>query len=104
MEVRKMDNNEITGYVGSGFIAVLGALQLDEALKWGNLILAILTAIVTLCFTTWKWYKLAKADGKITIDELGDLANQVKDSASKISEDVNKLKEEKKNEGNTGAQ
>ena len=99
-----MDNNEITGYVGSGFIAVLGALQLDEALKWVNLILAILTAIVTLCFTIWKWYKVATADGKITIDEIGDLADKVKEDASKIAEDVNKLKEDKKDEGNTGAQ
>lgn len=93
-----MENNELTGYVGSGFIAVLGALQIDEALKWVNLVLAIITAITTLAFTIWKWYKVAKSDGKITIDEIGDLAEKIKTEGDKIAEDVNKIKEESKNE------
>ncbi len=104
MEVRKVDNNEITGYCGSGFIAILGALQLDEALKWVNLVLAIVTAVTTLAFTIWKWYKTAKADGKITIDEIGDLAGRMKEEAGKIAEDVNKIKENGKNEGDGSPQ
>lgn len=100
MEVRRVDNNEITGYAGSGVIAILSALQVDEALKWVNLILAIVTALTTLAFTIWKWYKVAKADGKITIDEIGDLAEKMKTEADKIAEDVNNLKENNKDEGN----
>ena len=50
-----------------------------EAVQIIYYILAGLAILFSLSFTIWKWYKAAKADGKITIDEIEDLEKQVKD-------------------------
>ena len=50
-----------------------------EAVQIIYYILAGLAIVFSLSFTIWKWYKTAKADGKITVEEIEDLEKQVKD-------------------------
>lgn len=50
-----------------------------EAVQIIYYILAGLAIAFSLSFTIWKWYKVAKADGKITVEEIEDLEKQVKD-------------------------
>lgn len=50
-----------------------------EAVQIIYYILAGLAIVFSLSFTIWKWYKVAKADGKITVEEIEDLEKQVKD-------------------------
>ena len=50
-------------------------------------IVGILSALVSLSFNIWIWYKKAKADGKITVDEVKEgketIENGLDDLASK---------------------
>ena len=99
------DSHESLAVSGASTLVcgVLSAIQPDEILKYVNLSLAILSALVALLFTFWKWWKEAKKDGKITPDEVGDVLDDVsgiidntKDSIGKITEEDKKEKEDKK--------
>lgn len=99
------DSHESLAVSGASTLVcgVLSAIQPDEILKYVNLSLAILSALVALLFTFWKWRKEAKKDGKITPDEVGDVLDDVskiidntKDSIGKITEEDKKEKEDKK--------
>ena len=46
-------------------------------------ILASITSLVTIGYIIYKWYKKAKADGKITADEVAELANDLKNNIEK---------------------
>lgn len=50
-------------------------------------ILASITSLVTIGYIIYKWYKKAKADGKITADEVAELANDLKDIKKKEKEE-----------------
>lgn len=92
------------GGVGSLIGGILTALQYDEVLRWINLALAIMSALTTIAYTIYKWYKSAKKDGHIDIDEVGDLLNRLQDETDKMKESVDKeLKENEHEEhGNAG--
>lgn len=91
--------------VSSSVCTMLAGLQVDEMLRYVNLALAVLSAIVAITFTIWKWWHESKKDGKITPDEVNDVLNDVtniidetKESIGKIADD-NKKKKEKKDNG-----
>lgn len=79
-----MKHDEAVGYFGTAFGTVMTALQANEVLQIIQAILTVLGLLVTISYTIWKWYKKAKADGKITQDEVDELM-----------EDLNKVKEDK---------
>lgn len=102
-----MDNKgtATTMAVGGGgtlITAILTALQYDEALKWVNLALSILTAIVTLAFTIWRWYMKAKKDDKITLDEVNELITEVKHNIEEANEKMKEGEKENEESGSTG--
>ena len=74
--------------VGVG--AVGTALQTQEILSWISLGLTIASTIVCIVYRVWKWYEEAKKDGKITADEVKDLADDLSEEAEKTSAKVNK--------------
>ncbi len=51
-----------------------------------NLVLTIIATIVSLVYTIWKWWKKAKADGKITEDEVDELMDDI----HQVTNDKNK--------------
>lgn len=96
------DSHESLAVSGASTLVcgVLSAVQPDEILKYVNLSLAILSALVALLFTFWKWWKEAKKDGKITPDEVGDVLDDVSEIIDSTKDSIGKLKtEEDKKEG-----
>lgn len=86
------------GGVGSLLGGILTALQYDEVLRWVNLALAILSAVTTIAYTVYKWWKSARKDGRVDIDEIGDLLEQLHDETGKLKESVDDKKEDEDDE------
>lgn len=91
--------------VSSSVCTMLAGLQVDEMLRYVNLALAVLSAIVAITFTIWKWWHEAKKDGKIApnevkdvLDDVTNIIDETKESIGKIADD-NKKKKEKKDNG-----
>ena len=90
--------------VSSSVCTMLAGLQVDEMLRYVNLALAVLSAVVAIAFTIWKWWHEAKKDGKITtnemndvLDDVTDIIDETKESIGKIADDDKKKKEKKDN-------
>ena len=82
-----MKNSPVFSWVGttvSGVFAYLSAVELKDLISW---ILSIIAAIVTIGFTIWTWYKKAKADGKVTKEEVDELVDQLKDKTKEVHKD-----------------
>lgn len=73
-----------------GAEVVFTAMQTQEILSWISLGLTIASTIVCIVYRVWKWYEEAKKDGKITSDEVKDLADDLIEEAEKTSAKVNK--------------
>lgn len=92
--------------VSSSVCTMLAGFQVDEMLRYVNLALAVLSALVAIAFTIWKWWHEAKKDGKITPNEVNDVLDDVteiidetKDSIGKIADENKNNKKEKKDNG-----
>lgn len=86
-----MKSNDLLCWLGSVVGTITTVLQADEIMRWVQLGLTIVSTIVALVYTIWKWYRKAKQDGKITEDEVDELIDNVNDV-------VNKKEGEKKND------
>ena len=71
------------------FSAILTAIQTEHVFQIISLVLTCLATTLSILFTIWKWWKKAKADGKITDEEVDELMNE-------INKDLEKEKGEKK--------
>lgn len=76
-------HDEIVGYIGSVFGGVMTVTQTNEIFQIIQAILTIVGLLITIAYTIWKWYKKASKDGKITVDEVDELFDE-----------LNKVKEE----------
>ena len=83
-----MKHDEVVGYLGSSFGAVMTALQTNETLQIIQGVLSIIALVLTISYTIWKWYRKASQDGKITADEVDDLFEDLNN--------INKKKKDKK--------
>ena len=103
-----MKNELIAGGIGTG-LAVLGtATQLNEVLQTISLIITILGALVSFVVVPLlSWYRNAKKDGKISLDEIEDAAKTLQDGINKTkgaidggqTDDEDKREEIKNNKG-----
>lgn len=84
-----MKHDEVVGFGGTIFGGVMTAIQANEVLQVIQAILTVIGLLITISYTIWKWYRKAKADGKIEEDEVDELM-----------EDLNKVKEDTKNGNN----
>lgn len=80
-----------------GLNVILTASQANERLQTIQLILNIISIIIVIIINLLRWYTSSKQDGKITIDELEEGANIIKDGIDDIK-DV--IKHEERNEEN----
>ena len=76
------------GSAGTAIETVLAASQTNEVLRAIQIILSIITFLVTLAYTIWKWYKKATDDDsdggkKITKKEIDELVDDVKKEVEK---------------------
>lgn len=57
--------------------------EFKESAMTISYILASITSLVTIGYIIYKWYKRAKADGKITAEEVAELAKDLKENIGK---------------------
>jgi len=88
-----------TLYKVTNVVVYLNAILAEGWFRWVQLGLGIIMTLVGIAYRVWKWYKEAKADGKITKEELKELTDDVKDDVIKVVEDtttlINGIKEDK---------
>ena len=60
------------------FGVFLTAIQTNEIFQLISLILTCLATALSIFYTFYIWYKKAKADGKITHDEIEELKEKIK--------------------------
>ena len=83
-----LDDAVAVGVGGTTVETILAVNQTNEVMQTIQIGLSILTFLVTLLYTIWKWYKHASkedSDGgkKITKKEIEDLINEVKKEEDK---------------------
>lgn len=77
---------DVALFGGNALTYVLSAIQQNEVFQIIEFVLAILTSIVLIAYRIWVWYEKAKADGKITKDE-------IKEGLEILGEGIEDLKE-----------
>ena len=88
-----VDSGTYVGAGGTVVEAVLAASQSNEILQAIQIILAIISFIITILYTIWKWYENATKDDsdggkKITKKEINELVNDVKKEVDKDDKEV----------------
>ena len=76
-------------YVASAIACITTALQTNEIFSYVSLSLTILSIVVSLAFTIYRWYKAATDDGKIDKEEIDDLMHNINDSINDLNDAVN---------------
>lgn len=74
---------DIIGSAGSGGMWILTAVQTNEIFQLVQIILSCVVSALTILYILWKWWKKAKADGKITAEEIDELEKEIKDNVNK---------------------
>lgn len=72
-----MKNTNGASYGADILGAVFTAVQTDTTLQIISLVLTIIATTFSIAFTIYKWWKSAKADGKITKEEIEDLFDEI---------------------------
>ncbi len=62
--------------------------QVDDVLRWIQLSLTIIAIAVSLGLSIYKWVITARADGKITKEEIEDLGEIIKDKIEDVKDVV----------------
>lgn len=86
----------IGGSVGTSLSAIGTALQTNEVLQTISLIITILGGLITfIVMPLINWYKSAKKDGKIDINEIKEGTQIISNGVEKIQQDIDDKKEGK---------
>ena len=84
-------NDKIVGVIGTTFTAVATAGTTNEILETIYLIITILGAIMTfIVMPVFNKIKKAKQDGKITTDEVIDIADTAVKGGEKVVDEIKK--------------
>ncbi len=84
-----MNYKDIVAWLGTivgGTCTGVSMATMNQIIVICNLVLTIIATVVSLVYTIWKWWKKAKADGKITEDEVDELMNDI----HQVTNDKNK--------------
>lgn len=83
----------------NAFTYVIAFLQANEVFQIIELCLSVATSVVLIGYRLWKWYKAAKADGKITRDEISDGVEILIEGKEEIADKMKAKKGEEKKDG-----
>ena len=90
-----MKNELIAGCVGSALSVMGTAAQTNDILQTISLIITIIGALISFVVVPLiNWYKDAKKDGKINVEEITDAANTLKDGLNKTKDAVQRSQTE----------
>ena len=62
----------------TSLVSIVASFNLLDAERIVTLIVGLISGLFSIAFTLYKWYKAAKKDGKITVDELETLDEYLK--------------------------
>ena len=90
-------NKEVVGAMsGTALSAVGTGLQTSEVLQIISLVLTIIGSLITITMAIINWWKKAKADGKITSDEIQEGIEIIQDGIDDLKDKTKEDKEDKK--------
>lgn len=72
--------------LGIGLQAIFTAIQTDEVLRWISFGFTLVSVILTIAYNIWRWWKKSKEDGKISMDEVDELVDIVKDGSDSLKD------------------
>ena len=81
--------------LGIGLQAIFTAIQTDEVLRWISFGFTLVSVILTIAYNIWRWWRKSKEDGKISMNEVDELVDIVKDGSNTLT---NTIKEGKDND------
>ena len=84
--------------LGNGLMYLCSMAQVEQALRIASFVLSILISVLIIISRVIDWWKKAKADGKITKDEIDELGHIVGDGVQDIKEQVDSAQESQKGE------
>ena len=89
-------------YIASAVACITTAVQSNEIFSYVSLTLTILSIVVSLTFTIYRWYKVATNDGKIDNEEIDELMKNINEGINELNDAVNNFdkKENEENEEN----
>ena len=76
-----MKDNNAVSWAGSG-VTMITALLTTDVLQIILTVIGIISAIVSLAYNIYQWYRKAKEDGKITPDEVEELVDTIKENTN----------------------
>lgn len=85
-------------YVASAIACITTALQTNEIFSYVSLTLTILSIVVSLAFTIYRWYKVATDDGKIDKEEIDDLMENINEGINELNDAVNNFDKKENDE------
>jgi len=81
--------------VGGNILSyILTFVQTNEIFQVVSFGLSIVTSLIIIGYKIWSWYREAKKDGKITKEEVKNLADDISDDVKELND---KVKGDKKN-------
>lgn len=91
-----MNKEVVGGMCGTALSAVGTGLQTSEVLQIISLVLTIIGSLITIAMAIINWWKKAKADGKITSDEIQEGIEIIQDGIDDLKDKTKEDKEEDK--------
>lgn len=70
--------------LGIGLQAIFTAIQTDEVLRRISFGFTLVSVILTIAYNIYKWWRNSKKDGKISMDEVDELVDIVKDGSDSL--------------------
>lgn len=87
-------------YIASAVACITTSLQSNEIFSYVSLSLTILSIVVSLAFTIYRWYKVATDDGKINKEEIDDLMKNINEGVNELNNAVNNFDKKERNNKN----
>lgn len=87
-------------YIASAVACITTSLQSNEIFSYVSLSLTILSIVVSLTFTIYRWYKVATDDGKINKEEIDDLMKNINEGVNELNDAVNNFDKKERNNKN----
>ena len=79
--------------LGIGLQAIFTAIQTDEVLRWISFGFTLVSVILTIAYNIWRWWKKSKEDGKISMDEVDELGDIIKDGSDSLTNTIKEVKD-----------
>ena len=95
-----MNNNEIIKNACLVLSFGLTAVQIQQMFQVIQLVLAIIASLVSIVLAIINWWSKSKKDGKITIDEVEDLADDLKENIEDMQNNIEQIEKGNKDNEN----